>query len=68
VNEPFTDWEYVSLPGIGQVHGRTPRYSPATRELFLWATPDYGEASQAAGWKEPSDLWVIRNVDLPWSP
>jgi hypothetical protein len=65
VNEPFSDWEYVSVPGIGQVHGRTPRYSPATRELFLWATLDYGQASQAAGWKEPSDLWVIRNVDLP---
>jgi hypothetical protein len=28
VGEPFRDWEYVSLAGIGQVHGCTPRYSP----------------------------------------
>jgi hypothetical protein len=66
VSEPFSEWEYVSLPGLGQVHGRTPRYSPLTRELYLWAPPDASQASQATAWKEPSDLWVIRNVDLPW--
>lgn len=64
--EPFTNFEYLTLPGIGTVYGRAARYAPATRELFVTAPPDYAKSGDVDAWKDQrSDLWVIRNVDLP---
>jgi serine/threonine protein kinase len=64
--EPFEKFEYLSLPGVGPVHGRTPRYIPATKELYLTAPVDYSKATTLAGWQDSHRpvLWVIKNVDL----
>ena len=63
--KPFEKFEYLSLPGVGPVYGRAPRYNPETRELFLTAPADYSKSTTLAGWQDGQRiLWVIRNVDL----
>lgn len=63
--EPFEKFAYLSLPGVGPVYGRAPRYNPATKELFLTAPADYSKSTTLAGWQDSQKiLWVIRNVDL----
>jgi predicted Ser/Thr protein kinase len=64
--EPFEKFDYLSLPGVGPVHGRTPRYIPVTKELYLTAPVDYSKATTLAGWQDSHRpvLWVIKNVDL----
>lgn len=64
--EPFEKFEYISLPGVGPVYGRSPRYIPATKELYLTAPVDYSKATTLAGWQDSHRpvLWVIKNVDL----
>ena len=62
----FEKFEYLSLPGFGTVYGRTPRYIPATKELFLTAPDDYASAKTLPGWKDHRPhLWSIQSVELP---
>ncbi|EMI53062.1 secreted protein [Rhodopirellula sallentina SM41] len=60
---PFESYEYLTLPGFGNVYGRSPRYSLARNELFLTAPESYAQANSAA-WKGfVPKLWAIRDVD-----
>ena len=63
--EPFEKYEYLSLPGMPVVYGRSPRYVAATRELFLTAPANYASANSLMEWRAGNhELWVIRNVNL----
>lgn len=61
--DPFRKFAYFTLPRLGQVYGRAPRYVAATDELYLTAPADYAASSNPATWASSKfDLWTIRNV------
>ena len=63
LDEPFQHWGYIEIPGVGILHGRSPRYCEVTGELYFAARrdllgfPEYSE--RGADW----ELWVIKNFD-----
>jgi formylglycine-generating enzyme required for sulfatase activity/serine/threonine protein kinase len=70
VDQPFEQYEYLKLPGIPEVYGRTPRYVDATKELFLTAPASYPTSRDANVWRNnyQGRLWVVENADLTATP
>jgi serine/threonine protein kinase len=65
VSEPFQKFRYLTLPDGSPIYGRSPRYIPATDELYLTALPVYAQSAEREMWaKTKQDLWVIRNLGL----
>jgi hypothetical protein len=52
--EPFDDHRYIDVPDIAPLVGRSPRYVPATHELFMT------RLSKENRWS----IWVVKNFDL----
>lgn len=64
--QPFEKFEYLSLPGLPTVFGRTPRYVEATRELFVTAPAGYPTGGSIEPWTNDykAELWVCPDVTL----